>query len=87
MAMQFDLTCTCGRRRGGIAPAQGGMTAPAAKHPCPYAFLVRKLILAEHCNCCPACTVMCLPLKVIRDRGRLDESIARLYGNCKLIDE
>jgi hypothetical protein len=85
--MKFAFACRCGRGRGGIPKVE---KVAQERHHCPFAAIVWGVLKAE-CDCCSSCTVLCLPLKVLRDRASIVEkkgdAIPSLYVTCKLEDE
>jgi hypothetical protein len=61
--LQYKYECTCGRGRGGVPVISKNQKI---KHKCPH-WIFAGNIDDSNCNCCLSCTIMCLPVKLIRD--------------------
>jgi hypothetical protein len=66
----LNLECICLVKRAvklGYPDVRGKWDADAQPHRCPYVVLVDGSPEMKHkfrCQCCPACTLLCLPFKV-----------------------
>jgi hypothetical protein len=60
--------CTCGRGRCGVPKTTKDHDI---LHKCPHNTLITNEHTENLCNCCPICTVNCLPMKIMRSENSL----------------
>ena len=66
----MKMECTCSSQRSTHLGFPQGEQAHHAHHRCPYTVIAERKTTDGGCECCPLCTLLCLPRKVL---GRLPE--------------
>jgi len=59
--LEYMHECTCGRGRCDVPKTSNDH---AVEHLCPHG--IYELNRQDICDCCPSCTIMCLPMKLVR---------------------